>query len=269
MHDLGWRQHRVWSTDWYRNPQSEIERIKETIEKAIADQLSIEAQIKSKESSDDIVAITNSNKESPIAVSIERETFNPEEESSYVPSYKMVGDSELGLPVVDDFGAIPTETLTNAVRVLVNGESPIIPSLLIARLASAAGLARAGSRVRRQVEIAIDEAKSAQHIIVREGAIFTADNQSVSLRSWEFLPDNYRKLDNICDAELINAVLLTVQDAYTVDEKDTIAGALSLLGFKRVTASAMERLKKLIEHQTKYGSLMRKNERLQIKENAN
>jgi len=266
LHGLGWRQHRVWSTDWYRNSQSEIDRIKDVIEKAIEEQRLVDAQIKSTEPADDIVTLTNSNKQTPIGASIKREVFDPEEESAYVPSYKMVGDSELGLPVVDDFGAIPTGTLTNAVRILVNGESPIIPSLLTARLASAAGLARAGSRVKRQVEIAIEEAKVAQNIVVHEGTLFSADNQTVSLRSWEFLPDNYRKLDNICDAELINALLLTVRDAYTVNEKDAIAGALSLLGFKRVTASAMERVKKLVEQQTKYGSLVLRNERLQIRE---
>ncbi|CAH9064911.1 hypothetical protein PSECIP111951_03248 [Pseudoalteromonas holothuriae] len=266
LHGLGWRQHRVWSTDWYRNSQSEIRRLKEAIEKAIEEQALIDAQLKSKETADDIVTFINSNMQASTGASIEREVFDPEDETAYVPRYRVVGDSELGLPKVDDFGAIPTGTLTNAVCILVNGESPIIPSFLIARLASAAGLARAGSRVKRQVEIAIDEAKAAQYIVVRKDAILTADNQSVSLRNWGFLPDNYRKLDNICDAELVNAVLLTVRDAYTVNEKDAIVGALSLLGFKRVTAPALERVKKLVELEIHYGSLTLENERLKIKE---
>lgn len=264
LHGLGWRQHRVWSTDWYRNAQSEIERIREAIEGAMAHQALIDVQTKMEEPVGNIVVPCDPNKQAFVGASIEREAFDPEEEATYVPGYKMVGDSELGLPKVDDFGAIPTGTLTNAVRILVNGESPIIPSLLTARLASAVGLARAGSRVRRQVETAIDEAKTGRHIVVSDDALFAADNQSVSLRSWEFLPDNYRKLDNICDAELVNAVLLTVRDAYTVNEKDAIAGALSLLGFKRTTASAMERVKKLVDKQVQCGPLMLENERLKI-----
>lgn len=264
LHGLGWRQHRVWSTDWYRNAQSEIERIREAIEGAMAHQALIDEQTEMEESAGDIVVPIDPNKQASVGASIERKAFDPEEEAAYVPGYKMVGDSELGLPKVDDFGAIPTGTLANAVRILVNGESPIIPSLLTTRLASAVGLTRAGSRVRRQVDIAIDEAKAAQHIVASDDALFAADNQSVSLRSWEFLPDNYRKLDNICDAELVNAVLLTVRDAYTVDEKDAIAGALSLLGFKRTTASAMERVKKLVEQQVQCGPLVLENGRLKI-----
>ncbi|WDD96747.1 DUF3320 domain-containing protein [Thalassomonas actiniarum] len=268
LHGLGWRQHRVWSTDWYRNAKSEIERIQEAIEQAMTNQALLDEQIKMEQSTGNIVVAIDPAKQTPVGSIIEREDFDPESDGVYVPGYKMVGDSELGLPKVDDFGAIPTDVLTNAVRILVNGESPIIPSLLTARLASAAGLARAGSRVKRQVDNAIAEAKAAQNIVARKGALFAVDNQSVSLRSWEFLPDNYRKLDNICDVELVNAVLLTVRDAYTVNEKDAIAGALSLLGFKRVTASAMERVKKLVEQQVQYGPLMLKNERLQIEESV-
>ncbi|WDE09550.1 DUF3320 domain-containing protein [Thalassomonas haliotis] len=268
LHGLGWRQHRVWSTDWYRNAQSEIERIQEAIEQAMINQALLDEQIKKEESAGNIVVPMDSAKQISVGSFIEREDFDPDSDVAYVPGYKMVGDSELGLPKVDDFGAIPTDVLANAVRILVNGESPIIPSLLTSRLASAAGLARAGSRVKRQVDNAIVEAKAAENIVAHKGVLFAADNQSVSLRSWEFLPDNYRKLDNICDVELVNAVLLTVRDAYTVDEKDAIAGALSLLGFKRVTASAMERVKKLVEQQVQYGPLMLKNERLQIEENV-
>lgn len=262
---LGWRQHRVWSTDWYRNASSETERIREAIEDALKQQAHLDEQIQTKEFVDDIV-VPALKQSSSAGVSIEREIFDPEDKDAYVPVYKMVGNSELGLPVVDDFGAIPTGTLANAVRILVNSESPIIPSFLTARLASAAGLARAGARVKRQVEAAIDNAKMNKQIVARDGVLFSIDNPSVSLRSWESLPDSYRKFDNVSDAELINAVLLTVQDAYTVDEKDAIAGALSLLGFKRVTASAAERVKAVVNQQVAEGLLVQENERLKIRE---
>ncbi|MEE9302578.1 MAG: DUF3320 domain-containing protein [Thiotrichaceae bacterium] len=264
LEGLGWRQHRVWSTDWYRNHPSEIERIGEAIEKALAEQALIDEQVEAEALTGDIVIPVDLNKQASTGISIEREAFDPEEEVTYVPTYKMVGNSELGLPKVDDFGAIPTGTLANAVRILVNGESPIIPSFLTTRLASAAGLTRAGTRVKRQVDLAIEEASTGQHIIARNGALFATGNQSVSLRSWEFLPDSYRKLDNISDAEIVNAVLLTVKDAYTVDKKDAIAGALSLLGFKRVTTPAAERVNALVVKQVQHGPLILENERLKI-----
>lgn len=265
LHGLGWRQHRVWSTDWYRNAEAEIERIREAIAQSIEGQALIDEQTGLEETIGKLVLPVDFNYRAPTGTDIEREAFDPDDEGTCMPVYKMIGDSELGLPQVDDFGAIPTSTLSNAVRILVNGEGPIIPSLLVTRLASAAGLARAGSRVKRQVENAIDGGIAAQHIVARNGTLFSADDQSVSLRSWENLPDNYRKLNNVCDAELINAVLLAVRDAYTIEIKDAIAGALSLLGFRRVTASAIERVSALVDAQVQHGSLLLENERLKIR----
>jgi very-short-patch-repair endonuclease len=37
LEGLGWRLHRIWSTDWFRNPRAEIEVLKEAIEAALAD----------------------------------------------------------------------------------------------------------------------------------------------------------------------------------------------------------------------------------------
>lgn len=35
LEGLGWRLHRIWSTDWFRNPRKEIEALKEAIEAAL------------------------------------------------------------------------------------------------------------------------------------------------------------------------------------------------------------------------------------------
>lgn len=37
LEGLGWRLHRIWSTDWFRNPRAEIEVLKEAIDAALAD----------------------------------------------------------------------------------------------------------------------------------------------------------------------------------------------------------------------------------------
>src|SRR5690606_22192820 len=36
LEGLGWRLHRIWSTDWFRNPRKEIEVLKEVIADALA-----------------------------------------------------------------------------------------------------------------------------------------------------------------------------------------------------------------------------------------
>ncbi len=34
LHGLGWKLHRIWSTDWFRNPERELQRAVEAIERA-------------------------------------------------------------------------------------------------------------------------------------------------------------------------------------------------------------------------------------------
>ena len=260
---LGWRQHRVWSTDWYRNSESEIKRIVEAIEESKSALSEIETS--DLDDADIDISLPREENSGGFEANIEREDFDPQNQGHYVPPYKMVDDSALGLPKVDDIGGIPTRTLANAIRVLVNGEAPIKASLLTSRLASAVGLARAGSRVKRQVEIAIEENINNNLLTMENGALFSFEKRTVVLRSWEHLPDNYRKLDNVCDAEIINALMLTVQDAYTIEANDAISGALSLLGFKRATASSSRRVQSLIDSQLAHEELTQENELLSIK----
>lgn len=256
---LGWRQHRVWSTDWYRNSALELDRIKTAILQAIERQKIIDQQNESEELAE-IVTLSIP----PAGAEIQREDFDPSSDQSYVPSYKTVASNELGLPQVDDFGAIPTETLVNAVRILVAGESPILPHLLNTRIANSAGISRVGARIKRQIEAAVETAVHRNHVSRMDGVLYSDSSKSVSLRSWEHLPDNYRKVDNICDAELSNALLLTVQDAYTVDRQGAVSGAMSSLGFKRVTAPTEKRFSQIIDKHVQEGLLRLDNDRLSL-----
>ena len=73
-----------------------------------------------------------------------------------------------------------------------------------------------------------------------------------------------RKLENVCDAELTNALLLTVQDAHAISISDAASAALSLLGFQRATAQATERMSNLAQVQCEKGVLTYDNDRLKI-----
>ena len=259
LNELGWRRYRVWSTEWYRNSAAELSRIREAIDGSLAAPNKRNNQI-SDQCNGQISTPADSSR--PARAEIKRAEFSEDADSPCVPVYRMVGNSELGLPRVDDFGAITSYELENAVTVLVHGEAPILSSFVVARLTNAVGLARAGARIRRQTEIAIQSAIKQGQVIESGNALFSASNNNVSLRSWEFMPDNYRKLDNVSNPEIVNALMLTVQDAYSIEAADAISAALSLLGFKRATASASARVRLLIDLQLKNGSLNEENSRL-------
>ena len=87
---------------------------------------------------------------------------------------------------------------------------------------------------------------------------------TVKLRNWNFADTATRKLENVCDAELTNALLLTVQDAHAISVADAASAAVGLLGFQRATAQAAERMAKLAQLQCDKGVLVFENERLKV-----
>ena len=94
--------------------------------------------------------------------------------------------------------------------------------------------------------------------------LWSQGRNTVKLRNWNSADASTRKLDNVCDAELANALLLTVQDAHAISITDAASAALGLLGFQRATAQAVERMSQLAQAQCDKGVLVCENERLKI-----
>ncbi len=224
LEGLGWRFHRIWSTDWFRNAPGEIERLKEAIELSIAYYQQVERGL-----------ISTSKPVEKTAAKIERTATNAQEQI-VLPKYKIVTNGDLGFPRVEDFSEINTNLLQAAISKAVEVESPIHIQQLTTRLTSAAGFTRAGAKIKKRV---LDHA----HTLVNEGKleiknefVFWASDDGIDLRDWSELESGMRKVDYVSDLELQASIHTTVQDALSIDKDDCISAALSLIGFKRVTA---------------------------------
>lgn len=264
LEGLGWSFERIWSTDWFRDPEAELHRLKVLIDKAItqhnelmvtmAAQATSTRQVKHKVAAPEAIA-------TPI-MRVEEE--QPEFEACTTP-YKKADVSKLNIPHVDDFSAIPLSMLVYAVERIVETEYPIFASLVATRLANAAGLTRVGAKIKRTVDQAIESAVAKRLIqLDKDEVLWPQGRNTVKLRNWNSTDTATRKLENVCDAELTNALLLTVQDAHAISVTDAASAALGLLGFQRATAQAADRMAKLAQIQCDKGVLVCENERLKI-----
>ncbi len=192
------------------------------------------------------------------------EEEQPEFEACTTP-YKKADVSKLNIPHVDDFSAIPLGMLVHAVERIVETEYPIFASLVATRLANAAGLTRVGAKIKRTVDQAIESAVAKGLIqLDKDEVLWPQGRSTVKLRNWNSADTATRKLENVCDAELTNALLLTVQDAHAISVADAASAALGLLGFQRATAQAAERMAKLAQVLCDQGVLVCENARLKI-----
>ena len=230
LEGLGWRFHRIWSTDWFRNAPSEIERLKEAIELSITYYQKVEGGL-----------INTIKPVEKLTSQISREKASVKEQM-LLPKYRLVTHDEIGFYSVADFSEINADILQIAIGKAVEVESPMHMQQLTTRLTSAAGFTRAGAKIKKRV---LDQTK----ILVRQGRlkiegdfVFLASQNQIKLRNWSDLDSGMRKIDYVSDLELRTSIHTTVQDALSIDKEDCISASLSLIGFKRVTASVKEKM---------------------------
>ena len=306
LEGLGWRFHRIWSTEWFRHPQAETERLREAIEVAmrhaqaqdrvVADRVAQDraTQDRSAETrpesapaghvtntQDDRSANEDARSEntsasgsSPISAApptgtraqIQR-SAQPVTETEPVPvaPYQVVDEQTLRLSAQDrNFHEIPIKTLAAAALKVVQTEGPLHTAVLTARLLSAAGVARAGARIQHSILAALNHLEEAGRAAF-DGEIVALPEQlkQPPLRDWSVLPTAQRKLEYVSDTELAQALCRVIQDAHSIMPADAMSAALGLLGFKRLTQPASERLSGVIQDLLDQGVIRNHADRLQ------
>jgi very-short-patch-repair endonuclease/DNA polymerase III delta prime subunit len=230
LEGLGWRFHRIWSTDWFRNPASEVVRLKEVIELSRAYYQKLDSGI-------DVAKKSVAKAE----VKIERHE-NTVTEELVLPKYSVVSDSDLNFQLMADFSDIDSVTLKRAINKTVEIESPIHIQQLTTRLTNAAGFKKAGAKIKRRVIEHIEHLERDRLVHFDRDFISKDSNQEVTLRDWSDLESSMRKIEFVSDAELRKSIQVTVADALSIERDDCIAAALSLIGFKRLTANVKDKV---------------------------
>jgi len=215
MEAMGWKISRIWSTDWFRNPKLELERLIAAIEKA--KQLAVEQ---------DVEELTD---ETHITVNREE----TEELQSALPPYKItklpskVGKPELHLHSFAELGGWVTD--------VVKTEGPIHLEELIRRMADAAGLSKVTSRVKYTITQGAQYAKDNGFIKDNGEFLWPVDMDTPILRDRSALPAVSKKLELIAPEEIDLAIQKVVEDAIGIQPAAAVPFIAKTLGFARVT----------------------------------
>ena len=225
---VGWRLHRIWSTDWFRDPVRETDRA----EQAIAEALRLHALDQPEELEE--VEVLSETTDAPTA-GFEREAAPPEPIIIRAMAYQVarlpdtVASQELHLHAPGQ--------LANWVTEVVRIESPVHPDDVARRLGQAAGAAQVGRRMRASIDAAIRIATTLRTVRQQDGFLWDALALGTELplpRDRSALPANWRKLALIAPQELAQAALHVIRQSIAI-ERDAVAGpAAKLLGFARL-----------------------------------
>lgn len=250
LEGLGWRFHRIWSTDWFRNRYKETERLDDAIKSAIA-------YYKAYDSEPEIEEKT---KLKPKAA-IERVEIEHQLSAAIYQAFPL---EQLSLGIGDTIPDIRTASLAEDIFKVVQLESPIHVKLLSIRLLSAVGSSRSGARINRAILDSIS-LLNRQGKVELDGEFIIAKSQNeIIVRNRSELPSNERKYDLIYNGEIAKAALDTVEDTFTISSDDLVKSITEVLGFSSTSKAMKIRTETILSEQVKSGNLEIKGDTYQV-----
>jgi hypothetical protein len=220
LEDHGWHLHRVWSTDWFRDPGRQLERVVAAIEAARRELADMgEEEGEAEPTTQDLLAAATLPREAAPAEAPAGKISTPYREST--------------LAVPSTFGAIldadPAD-LRRAVVSVVEQEGPIHADDVVTRLRTSWGAKRSGPRIQAAVTTAIKSALRAGQIagdgrflLPVQWTPVCRDRSSVSLAS-------LRKAESIPPMEIDHAIAALVRANHGLLDEEVPRAVARTLG---------------------------------------
>jgi very-short-patch-repair endonuclease/DNA polymerase III delta prime subunit len=243
LENMGWNIYNVWSTDWFRHPSRELNRLISAIEN---------------------VRDNNSSSQNTGTAQEDYTMVREEDEDGTdVPLYEMaVLPEEIA---AKDLHQHAPEKLRSWLEMIVRVESPVHVEEATRRILDAADVARVGNRIREVLKQAIADAVGNESVVVRDEFLWDATMQTPLVRSRANLPSASRKMTYIAPEELMTVIEKVVSDAVAITIAAAIPVIAKTLGFARVTEDLRTDLQEAVEKALADGIIYQDDEWLKVR----
>ena len=151
------------------------------------------------------------------------------------------------------------------IRQVVQVESPIHVEETALRLANAAGLQRAGTRIRARVRSLAHRGRTKGLLRMEGDFLWRMDPERVEFRRRDSeLPGRLRKPDMIAPQEIGAALQCAAHSSYGIDENGAITEASRLFGFQRVGKDIKTRFQGVLRDLVTAGNLQVRDGQLHV-----
>lgn len=233
----GWKIHRVWSTDWFRNRTATERKLLEAVESA---KLNINnGHLISNDSGLTPLKKTDLEIESNEFVN---ETSGFKTIFDDIPAYAKCND--LGVVFREEIHDLLPSEIAEAVKRVTEVESPVHIDEVITRIRTLSGYARAGQRMRNAIFSGIQSATKSGFVRSNNSFLWSVPvNRAVVRRRGDTMA---LQAEYISDEEITEAFkrVLSLQGA--TPEEDLILQASRLLGFQRTTSETTKRFQSVL-----------------------
>ena len=259
LEGLGWRIHRVWSTDYFANPKREVDKVEQSILQAVAD--GIAAEVGGEEESPPVVQPAEAaerppeirREESSVPDSAKKRSVAPYETASL--SVSLGGRS---------LYETPRGSLAEAAARVIDVESPVHADEAARRLADALGI-RLSGKARRALGVEIAETVRRGRAEKRGDFLWSVNAESaLVVRDRSKLPAQRRKIELIAPEEIAESIRIEVESAYSMRVDEAVSKAAATLGFGRASANIGAAMRDVLRGMEREGVLARDGDELRI-----
>ena len=250
LEGLGWTIHRIWSTDWFRNPQQELERVGMAVRSAKMRGAPRSAPKPSRPK--------------PLERAPEPEPEIPAPTAPYKMARLEIGFLQTPLHET------PAGRLAQWISRVVDVESPVHFDEVILRIRKAAGVGRAGSRIRAHMRLgATVGARRKLYRIDKRDFLWRPEHEAPEVRRRDGdIPSSLRDPTRIASEEIETALVHAVRVSYGIRPADATGEAIRLFGFKRSGTKIVRRFRQVLDELVARGVLEREGSLLQVPDDA-
>lgn len=235
LEDLGWTIHRIWSTDWFRNPRRELERVLAAIEQAKirAGQTVHEATLPSPPAESESTPL----RRAPAAALPAIEPLKAEPYRTCTLQIRLGGVA---------LHEVPPSRFADWIEQVVRVEAPVHKDEVVRRIAAAAGVMRVGSRIAAAFEAGVRAAEQTARIRRRGDFLWMPDNRKVRPRDRSRLDAASRGFELISREEIAAAIIHVVGASHGMDPEEIPQATCRYLGFARTSDDMADVVKRIV-----------------------
>ncbi len=262
LKQLGWQLFRVWSTDWWENPEEVMSGIMAAIQQA---ELNIEVVTEEEEPA---LRVSENNEQVFLNGGLTRLA---EKRTIFSNEYK-VCSLELSLTSTsEDFLQLHNQQkIKSQITKVVETEAPITRNLLVRRVLAAWGISKLGTRINAQFEQYLLELNFIQ-TGEKENPVFWNNEVSAEIYSaYRVSTVNGQKRDaeDIPVEEIANGIREILRHQLSLPKEELIREGAKLFGFARSGSNVEMAMKRGIEKALLNGTIIEKDQRVIFKENS-
>lgn len=234
----GWKLHRIWSTDWWQNPEVEIQRCLSAMQSAISAYDSDSAvELETGEAQPWVDPNTFIVDIPPIITEAKKRKYQ-----MWTRPFNLQGYSIQNLP---------TDAMATCIHTILSFEGPLHKEVLIARVRKSGDVRRTGNVVREAIEAGIVLGKRKKLVEVRGDYCYPAGWDCQYVRDVSDLSSVDKKPEFAVPEELAFALREIVGSSFGIQTDEAVSRAWRFLGYSQCTekmhAHGSEELAKLLK----------------------